>query len=143
MPDILHRLPVRAPAARVFDLFATAEGLSRWWTRSATGAAEAGEIYTLDFGPGYQWTAMVAAIDAPRWIEWEMLDADDDWAGTRVGARLVEHDGRTTVDFYHTGWRHAHEHFRTTSCCWAQYLRILRRFAEHGERVAYDDRLDV
>lgn len=143
MPDILHRLPVRAPAGRVFDLFTTAEGLRTWWALDAEGTPAPGEVYALDFGPGYQWTAMVNAVDPPRWIEWEMLDADGDWGGTRVGARLVERDGSTLVDFYHSGWRHANEHFRTTSCCWAQYLRILRRFAEHGERVPYDQRLDV
>lgn len=143
MPDIMHRLPVRAPAGQVFDLLATGQGLSTWWALGAEGIAAAGEVYALDFGPGYQWTAQVAALDPPRWIEWEMLEADDDWRGTRVGVRLVELDGRTTLDFYHVGWRHANEHFRTTSCCWAQYLRILRRFAEYGERVPYEQRLDV
>jgi uncharacterized protein YndB with AHSA1/START domain len=143
MPDILHRLPVRAPIARVFDMFATPAGLNEWWTLEAGGAPEHGETYTLDFGPGYRWRAIVAAIDPPRWIEWEIAEADDDWTGTRVGARLSERDGKTFVDFYNSGWRHANEHYRTSSCCWAQYLRILRRHVEHGERVPYDVRLDV
>lgn len=143
MPDILHRLPVRSPIGRVFDMFATPAGLNEWWTLGAHGVAAHGETYVLDFGPGYRWTALVVAIDAPRWIEWEIVEADEDWSGTRVGARLAEHDGRTVVDFYHAGWRHANEHHRTSSCCWAQYLRILRRFVEHGERVPYDVRLDV
>ncbi len=143
MPDILHRLPVRASAERVFAMFAQPSGLDEWWTLASEGVAEAGALYVLEFGPEYRWTAMIAAIDRPRWIEWEMIDADADWTGTRVGARLTERDGRTTVDFYHTGWRHPNEHFRTSSCCWAQYLRILRRHVEHGERVAYEIRLDV
>ena len=143
MPDILHRLPIRVPAARVFDALVTPAGLNEWWTLAADGVAEPGATYRFDFGPGYQWTGLVAAIDAPRWIEWEMTGADDDWTGTRVGARLTEREDRTTLDFYHAGWRHANEHYRTTSCCWAQYLRVLRRFLEHGERVPYDVRLDV
>lgn len=143
MPDILHRLPVRAAAPKVFDAIATPEGLAQWWALGARGTPEVGATYQLDFGPGYQWTAEVAAVDPPRWIEWKIVEADADWTGTRVGTRLTEIDGRTMVDFYHAGWRHANEHYRTTSCCWAQYLRILRRFIEHGERVAYDSRLDV
>jgi hypothetical protein len=57
--------------------------------------------------------------------------------------RLTADGSRTWVDFYHSSWRHANDHYRTTSCCWAMYLRVLRRFLEHGERVPYADRLDV
>lgn len=143
MPDILHRLPIRAPLARVFEVVATPDGLNAWWTRGAEGVPDAGALYRLDFGPGYAWTAMVTAVDHPRWIEWEMAEADADWTGTRVGMRLSPGDGSTVVDFYHAGWRQANEHYRTTSCCWAQYLRILRRYIEHGETVPYDVRLEV
>jgi uncharacterized protein YndB with AHSA1/START domain len=143
MPDILHRFPVKAPAARVFAMFADPRLLNEWWTLDADGVAETGETYRFGFGPRYQWQGLLAACDPDHWIEWEMLDADDDWTGTRVGARFSERDGRTVVDFYHAGWRHANEHYRTSSCCWAQYLRVLRRFVEHGEQVPYDTRLDV
>jgi hypothetical protein len=52
-------------------------------------------------------------------------------------------NGRTWVRFHHTGWPDASEHYRTSSHCWALYLRILRRFVEHGETVPYADRLNV
>jgi uncharacterized protein YndB with AHSA1/START domain len=143
MPDVLHRLPVRASAARVFDMFASTAGLNEWWTLAANGAPVVGTTYQFDFGPGYVWEGVVTACDAGRWIEWEMTQADADWTGTRVGVRLVSSDDRTTLDFYHSGWRHANEHYRTTNCCWAAYLRVLRRFLEHGERVPYANRLDV
>ena len=35
------------------------------------------------------------------------------------------------------------EHYRISNCCWAMYLRILRRYLEYGETVSYEDRLDV
>ena len=143
MPDILHRLPVRASAARVFEMFASPAGLSEWWTLTAAGALELDATYNLDFGPDYAWEGVVTACDPDRWIEWQMTVADDDWTDTRVGVRLTTGSGDTTLDFYHAGWRHANEHYRTTSCCWAAYLRILRRHLEHGERVPYADRLDV
>lgn len=143
MPDILHRLPVRASSARVFDMFASPAGLNEWWTLTAAGTPGIGTTYQFDFGPGYVWEGVVTACDAGRWLEWEMTQADADWTGTRVGVRLASNDTGTTLDFYHSGWRHANEHYRTTSCCWASYLRVLRRFLEHGERVPYDHRLDV
>lgn len=143
MPDILHRLPVRASVDSVFQMFADPAGLNTWWTLDAEGVPEVGEIYRFDFGPEYQWSGLLTACDDGRWIEWEMAEADADWTGTRVGARFTDAGTRTVVDFYHAGWKHANEHYRTSSCCWAQYLRILRRHLEHGERVPYDIRLDV
>ena len=143
MPEILHRLPVRATAVRVFDMFATPNGLNEWWTLTADGTPEPGAVYRFEFGPGFAWQGLVKACEPGRWIEWEMIEADDDWRGTRVGVRLTQNGEHTMLDFYHSGWPHANDHFRTTSCCWASYLRVLRRFLEHGERVPYDVRLDV
>ncbi len=141
MPDILHRFQVNAPPSRVFAMFAEPRLLSEWWTRGAEGVPDTGETYQLDFGPGYRWQGLLAACEPDRWIEWEIVEADADWTGTRVGARFTARDGdRTVVDFYNSGWRHANDHFRTSSCCWANYLRVLRRFVEHGERVPYDER---
>jgi hypothetical protein len=72
-----------------------------------------------------------------------MTAAAADWIGTRVGIRLEEQPGGTQVHFSHCGWPAAGEHFRTSSYCWAMYLRILQRALEHGEAVPYDLRLSV
>ncbi|MCH8956850.1 SRPBCC domain-containing protein, partial [candidate division KSB1 bacterium] len=37
----------------------------------------------------------------------------------------------------------ANEHYRVSCYCWAMYLRLLKRYVEHGETVPYEDRLDV
>jgi hypothetical protein len=37
----------------------------------------------------------------------------------------------------------ANEHWRISCYWWAMYLRVLRRYLEHGESVAYEDRLDA
>jgi uncharacterized protein YndB with AHSA1/START domain len=143
MPDITHRLPANAPAGRVFAMFASPEGLNEWWTCDSAGTPEVGETYRFAFGPEYDWRGLVVACDHGHRIEWEMIEADADWTGTRVGVRLTADGSRTVVDFHHSGWRHTNEHYRTSCCCWAMYLRVLRRFLEHGERVHYADRLDV
>jgi len=73
----------------------------------------------------------------------EMTRADDDWTGTHVGFRLQLRDGATWLQFSHAGWKSPNEHYRVSSNCWAMYLRILRRYLEHGETVPYDVRLDA
>jgi uncharacterized protein YndB with AHSA1/START domain len=37
----------------------------------------------------------------------------------------------------------ADAHYRVSCYCWAMYLRILKRYLEHGETVPYAKRLDV
>jgi hypothetical protein len=42
-----------------------------------------------------------------------------------------------------TGWPVDNEHWRISCYCWAMYLRLLRRYLEHGEIVPYERRLEV
>jgi hypothetical protein len=43
----------------------------------------------------------------------------------------------------HRAHGHQSEHYRISCYCWAMYLRILKRYLEHGEQVPYAKRLDV
>ena len=142
MADIFHDFPINVSPARVFEAVSTPNGLDAWWTKKSSGRPAAGEEYELWFGPQYDWRAKVTKRVAPSEFELQIHRADHDWDGTRVGFRL--HDGKTTsVNFYHTGWPAANEHWRISCYCWAMYLRILRRHLEHGESVPYEDRLNV
>jgi uncharacterized protein YndB with AHSA1/START domain len=142
MPDIEHELPINAPIDRVYAAVATPAGLDTWWTLTSAGVPVLGDRYTFDFGPRFVWKGTVTRC-APNEIEWTLDDADSDWLGTTVGLALAERDGLTILRFAHRGWRDANTHYRVSSCCWAMYLRILRRSLEHGEMVPYERRLDV
>lgn len=143
MPDIVHDLPVRAPLQRVFEAISTPDGLDRWWTKTCTGRPEPGADYELGFGPGYLWRARVTRCEPPSVFELELLSADADWTGTRVGFELERRGDSTWTRFRHSGWPAANEHYRISCNCWALYLRVLRRHLEHGETVPYEARLDV
>lgn len=143
MPDIAHDFPIFAPRHRVFEVLESAEGLARWWTLSSQGTPGVGETYQLDFGPGYQWTAVMRTHQPPAAVEWELTKADPDWQGSRVGFQLEETPEGTQVRFTHRGWPERNEHYRISCYCWAMYLRILKRYLEAGEEVAYPDRLKV
>lgn len=143
MPDILQDFPIKAEADRVFDAITSPEGLDHWWTVRSAGQPIAGTEYKLWFGPDYDWAARVTRAERPIRFELEMVATDEDWNGTRVGFDLEPNGESTRVRFHHTGWPQANEHFRISCHCWAMYLRILRRYLEHGEVVPYEDRLDV
>ncbi len=76
-------------------------------------------------------------------FELEIVRADRDWMGTRVGFQMTGVGEETHVSFHHTGWREAGRHYRISNYCWAMYLRILKRHLEHGESVPYEQRLDA
>jgi uncharacterized protein YndB with AHSA1/START domain len=142
--DILQEFTVKASPDRVFDMFAKPEGLDRWWTKSSSGQPTTGAEYRLFFGPDYDWRAKVTRSVPGAAFELRMTDAHQDWCGTCVGCDL-EPDGNsgTRVRFYHTGWPTQNDHWRISCYCWAMYLRLLRRYLEHGELVPYEQRLDV
>ena len=143
MPDIYHYFHINATRETVFELVSTPEGLDVWWTKSSTGHPEAGEVYTLYFSPEYIWEGVVSKYIPHNEFELRMTKSDDDWANSKVGFKLIDKSSTTDVQFYHTGWKEDNEHFRISNYCWAMYLRILKRYAEFGETVSYEERLDV
>lgn len=143
MPDIHHCFRVYAPAGRVFECFTTAEGLNAWWTQACRGEPFNGTEYELCFGPGHNWRGVVTACKPCSLFELEIMTTDPDWNCTRVGFTLKSRENFTEVNFYHTGWPQANDHYRTSNYCWAMYLRLLKRHAETGEIVPYENRLDA
>jgi uncharacterized protein YndB with AHSA1/START domain len=144
MPDIFHDFPILAPAQAVFAGVSTPAGLDQWWTERSSGRAQRGAEYGLWFGPNYDWAARVTECVPLEKFELQIIKADRDWEGTKVGFALSAIDGGgTQVRFQHTGWPHLNDHYRISCYCWAMYLRILKRYLEHGETVPYAKRLDV
>jgi uncharacterized protein YndB with AHSA1/START domain len=128
MPDIIHEFFVNASPARVFEMFSTADGLNRWWTKEASGEPKLNAEFRLYFGPGYDWRAKATRYVPGSEFELQMTEAHVDWAKSCVGCRLTpEGEGKTRVLFYHNGWPEANEHWRVSCYCWAMYLRVLRR----------------
>jgi len=141
MASILHDFTIKAPSSRVFECMTTPGGLDQWWTHYSSGQPAPGAQYALGFGPEYDWEARVTRCVRNEEFELELVEAMDEWMGTRVGFRLVPHGDHTQVSFWHTGWAEPTAHFRASSFCWAAYLRLLRRYLESGETVPYEQRL--
>jgi len=143
MVDITHHFPIAAPIDKVFRAISSPGGLDQWWSRSSSGEPAEGAEYELDFGPGYTWRAQVTRCVENETFELTLTDAHEDWLGSKVRIDLAAQDESTRVRFRHSGWPSANDHYYTSCYCWAMYLRILKRFVEHGETVPYETRLDV
>ena len=143
MAEIFHDFPVKVTTERVFEAISTPARLDQWWTKRSSGIPELGAEYELWFGPQWDWRAKVTECVPGSAFELQIVRADADWTGTRVGFHLELRDGSTNIHFHHTGWPAQNEHWRVSCYCWAMYLRILRRYLEHGESVAYESRLSA
>lgn len=145
MPDIVHRLVIRAPLEAVFDACSEPAGLDAWWTLRCErdGELREGARYRFDFGPEFQWEARVLRAERPRQVVYELTLADRDWTSTRLAFRVTQEGELAGLELAHRGWPEANAHFHTSNHCWGLYLRLLRRWLEHGERVPYDQRLDA
>ena len=143
MADRYHHFPIKASLQEVFQAVSTPEGLDTWWTKRSSGKPVEGAEYELWFGPEYDWRAVVSRCVPGTEFEFEIISAQEDWQGTRVGFLLDDKEGVTQVRFHHLGWPAANEHYRGSCYCWAMYLRLLKRYVEHGETVPYEDRLDA
>ena len=141
--NIYHLFEIEAPLNRVFEVISTGNGLSKWWTESSEGEAGLGNRYSLYFGPGFDWAARVSRYKENQEFELHLEEADEDWTQTKVGFVLKEVEGKVRVDFYHSGWKEANEHFRISTFCWAGYLRLLKEYIEKGTFVEYKERLNI
>lgn len=142
MADIFHQFMINTPVKEVFKGISTPKGLDIWWTKNSAGKPAIKEIYSLSFGPAYNWSGVVSKCVPDQEFELIMANADPEWINTRVGFMLADKGGKTQVHFYHTGWKEHSEHYKISNYRWAMYLRILKRYLELGEQVNYENRLD-
>jgi uncharacterized protein YndB with AHSA1/START domain len=143
MANILHEFTIKATPSRIFECMTAPPGLDQWWTHYSSGEPRLGSTYALGFGPEYDWEAKVTRCVKDQEFELELVEASDEWIGTRVGFRLALLGDHTQVSFWHSGWKEETHHFGTSTFCWAMYLRLLRRYLERGETVPYEERLDA
>ena len=139
MPDILHRVGVKAPAAAVYAALTTTEGLTGWWTTGTTGEGD-----TLDGVLRFRFEAggfdmKVRQLDPGKRVLWEVVDGPEEWIGTHVSWDLAPADDYTTVLFKHQGWAEPVEFMHHCSTKWATYLMSLKSLVETGKGAPHPD----
>jgi uncharacterized protein YndB with AHSA1/START domain len=138
MVDILHRVGIKAPAAKVYPALATVEGIASWWTRDTTGVAEpGGNIQVVFHSPSGERMGGVSmeviALEPERRVHWRFRSGPDDWIGTDATFELAEDGNYTIVRFGHRNWREAVEFTEHCSTKWATFLLSLRDLLETGQ----------
>jgi uncharacterized protein YndB with AHSA1/START domain len=145
MADILHRVGIAAPPARVYEALTTTEGLSRWWTRDVDGDPNQGGTLRFFFG-GTEPGAVMEVVDlAPaQRVEWRCVGGmADEWVGTHLIFDLKPAEGETVLLFTHADWREPVEFMHHCSTKWAYFLLGLKAWLEGGEATAWPNDMHI
>lgn len=137
MVDIIHRLGIKAPAARVYQAVATLDGLAHWWTDEVRGDGKPGGkiMFTFRSKTGDvlgSMTREVTKLDAAKQARWRCVEGPPEWISTDITFDLTEEDNQTTVIFGHRNWREAIDFIAHCSMKWAVFLLSLRDYVETG-----------
>ena len=143
MPDIKHRVVVRAPLANVYTAIATKEGLSNWWTRDGVrGESSIGSQLEFYFdGPEPAAVMRVKQLDERGHVSWGCVAGADEWIGTSLNFDLRSGDGETVVMFAHADWREPGEFMAHCSARWAYFMLSAKRLVETGAGTPFPDDL--
>ena len=145
MVDIIHRVGIKAPPAKVYEAVATVEGVAGWWTKDATGASKVGGNMTFRFhSPGGEqigkFDMEVLELIPGKKVRWRVKDGPKEWVGTDIDFSLSQEGDQTVVLFGHRNWREAVEFTAHCSMKWAIFMLSLRQLVETGKgRSAPDD----
>jgi len=138
MIDIIHRIGIKAPIAKVLQAVSTVEGVAGWWTEDTTGSSGAGGSMTARFtdSVGKQIGKMdfkITMMEPDKAVHWRITDGPPEWIGTDVTFDVSQQDGQTVLVFGHRNWREAVEFTAHCSMKWATFLLSLRALAETGK----------
>jgi uncharacterized protein YndB with AHSA1/START domain len=139
MPDILHRISIDAPAARVHELIASTDGIARWWTgHPLDGGTDVGESFAVYFGDVDKPAAVMRVeTNTGDEVVWRVIEGPDSWLDTLITFAPRSNGDTTTLLFSHSGWAESSEFMSGCSTNWGAYLTSLKFGAERGEFAPY------
>lgn len=149
MIDIIHRIGIKSPAAKVYTALTTLEGLGNWWTEEVLGDTKLGGTIEFIFRTPTgevkgKMDMEVQELNAPTFVRWRCVAGPVEWIGTDIIFELSEQDGQTIILFGHRNWKEAVEMTSHCSMKWAVFLLSLREYVETGKGrpSPYDLKID-
>jgi len=145
MVDIIHRIGIKAPLAKVYEAVSTPKGIAGWWSDETTGESRQGGAITSVFHSpeGKEIGRMVyelVKLEPGKKVQWRFTAGPEEWVGTDLTFDLSRDGDQTLIVFGHRNWREAVEFTAHCSMKWATFLLSLRQLLETGKgRPSPDD----
>jgi hypothetical protein len=140
MPDILHRVGIKAKPVKVYRALTTREGLSRWWITGTRGNCQKGG--TIDFG--FTRMKVIESLPGKR-VKWKCIQGPNEWIDTEVSFEFKNRAKQTYLLFRHANWKKPVEFMYHCSTKWAVFLLSLKNWLEReeGRPYPYDVKIHV
>src|SRR5260370_3272864 len=89
MRDIIHKLGIKAPAAKVYEAVSTPKGVAGWGSKDTTGNTGVGGKMTSVFhAPDGKeigrMTAELVALDPGKNVQWRFTPGPEEWIGPHL-----------------------------------------------------------
>jgi uncharacterized protein YndB with AHSA1/START domain len=138
MVDIIHRIGIKSPAAKVYKALSTIEGLAHWWTEEVEGDEKIGGKIEFTFRSETgdikgKMVMEVQQLNPQKDVRWRCVDGPAEWVGTDITFDLSQQDDQTIIIFGHRNWHEAVEFTAHCSMKWAVFLLSLREYVETGK----------
>jgi len=133
MPAIKHLLYINASPAKVYEAITTQKGLSSWWTTETKADAIVGSVAEFWFSDRYHDKMYIVKLDKNKYVEWECIDGDKEWIGTRINFTIKSRDKGTMLHFWHYEWSEETDFFASCNFHWGHYMKSLKNYCELGK----------
>lgn len=137
MPDILHKVAIKASPNAVYRALTTLDGLAGWWTSDTTGDSNVGGVILFRFGDRGQIEMKVVELVPNRRMLWQVVGGPESWIGTTVSFDLAQDGDHTVILFKHAGWKEPSDFMHACSTKWAMFLMSMKLLGETGKGAAY------
>lgn len=138
MVDIIHRVGIKAPLAKVYAAVASVAGVAGWWTEETSGESTPGGTLKVlfrapDGGEMGRMEFEVLELSLDQGVRWRVKAGPPEWLGTDVTFQLQQDGDYTVVNFGHVNWREPVDFMRHCSTKWATFLLSLKQLVETGK----------
>ena len=140
MAEIHHMLLIDVPVERVYQAITDQDGLAAWWTTQVVAKPVVGSVAEFAFGDRYHTAMRVTGLEPSRKVQWECIDGDEEWVGTKIVFDLEKQGEQTLLRFHHTDWRQMTDFYASCNYNWGFYMRSLKTYCETGKGEPFEYR---
>jgi uncharacterized protein YndB with AHSA1/START domain len=143
MPDILHKVAIKASPVETFEALTTLDGLAGWWTNDTKGDSAIGGVIHFRFADRGLIDMKVLELDPGKRVLWEVVAGPEAWIGSKVGFDLDRDDDFTIVLFKHEGWKEQSAFMHHCTTKWAMFLMSLKASVETGTGAPFPNDVHI
>lgn len=139
MAAIKHLLIINSSPEKIYSALRTKEGVASWWTEQTEIGNKVGDLNIFDFGDRHHNEMKISKLIPSKQVEWECLEGDKEWIGTKLIFEIEEKDEGSVLKFNHDDWREETDFFASCNYHWGYYMRSLKLYCETGKGTPFQN----